>query len=212
MDKFLNYLKGCTKDYKSPMKGTDLHGWMDDNILKVFEMTDVKFMIEVGTWKGRSAVTFGKELQKTGGTLLCIDTWLGAPEFWTEKGLSDPTRGVSLKQHYGYPSVYYTFLGNVSNLGLKDTIVPFPISSDQGAAVLKSYKCMADAIYIDAAHEQGPVYKDIETYWPMVKSGGVLFGDDFSRSWPGVCHDVKKFVKEHNKELVVHGKVWFIKK
>jgi hypothetical protein len=46
----------------------------------------------------------------------------------------------------------------------------------------------------------------------MVKDGGVLFGDDFSHCCPGVRNDVTKFAKEQNKELVVHGKVWFIKK
>lgn len=212
MDKFVTYLKDCTRDYEPPSTDTDLHGWMDENILKVFELTDIKFMVEVGSWKGLSAVTFGEKLKKSGGTLLCIDTWLGAPEFWTEKGLKDPTRGLSLKQNYGYPMVYYTFLSNLKNKGLGDTIVPFPISSDQGAGVLDHYKCQADAIYIDAAHEQGAVYKDIETYWKFVRPGGVLFGDDFSPSWPGVKHDVAKFAKNVGRQYTTHGKVWFITK
>ena len=212
MDSFLKYLKNCTKDYKPPSADTDLQGWMQPGVMNVFDMTEVKFMIEVGTWKGLSATTFGNKLKETGGTLLCIDTWLGAPEFWTTHGLSDPTRGLSLKPNHGYPTVYYTFLDNVVNLGLRDTIVPFPISSEQGAEVLKRYDCIADAIYIDAAHEQGRVYKDIETYWPLVRAGGVLFGDDFSDPWPGVCHDVKQFARENNLQLTVHGIVWFLQK
>lgn len=210
MDKFIDYLKNNIKGYKPVHNTIDIHGWMDSNINKVFDMTDVEFIIEVGTWKGKSAVEFAKN--KKVKTILCIDTWLGAPEFWTTNGLLDNTRGISLKHNFGYPTVYFTFLDNIFNLELNNKIVPFPISSNQAADVLKHYNCVADAIYIDASHEQDEVYNDIVKFWPFIKNGGIMFGDDFNNCWPGVKHDVHKFCKNYNQSLVIHGKVWFVKK
>ena len=53
MDKFITYLKNNIKDYVPKDKTVDLQGWMDQNVKHVFELTDISFMIEVGTWKGR---------------------------------------------------------------------------------------------------------------------------------------------------------------
>lgn len=38
---------------------------------------------------------------------------------------------------------------------------------------------LLDFVYIDADHHYEPVKKDIETYWPMVKPGGLMGGHDF---------------------------------
>jgi len=210
MDRFITYLKNNIKDYVPSGKTIDLQGWMDQNVSHVFELTNVNFMIEVGTWKGRSAVEFAKN--ENIKNILCIDTWLGAPEFWTTNGLVDKHRGLSLKHNFGYPTVYFTFLDNIFNLKLNDKIVPFPISSNQAADVLKTYNCVADAIYVDASHEEGEVFNDIVKFWPFVKINGVMFGDDFNDGWPGVKNDVKKFCQLYKQNVIVKGKVWFIKK
>ena len=212
-NKLIECLQNNIKDYIPSNEG-DLQGWMDINVMSVFDILNKKeniFMIEVGTWKGLSAVTFGKKLAENNGKIICIDTWLGAPEFYTW-GLNDPTRGKSLKHKHGYPSVYYTFLDNIYLNNLQDTIIPFPISSDQGASILKHYNILADAIYIDASHEEGHVFNDINNYWKLLKPGGVLFGDDFSHGWPGVVNDVIKFCNMHNIRPIVKQVVWFIQK
>lgn len=212
-NKLIEYLKNNLQDY-NPNNKEDLQGWMDINVMKIFDMLDKKkniFMIEVGTWKGRSAISFAKNLAENNGQILCIDTWLGAPEFYTW-GLEDSGRGKSLKHKYGFPTVYYTFLDNVYLNNLQNTIIPFPISSDQGASILNYYEILADAIYIDASHEEGHVFNDISNYWKLLKPGGVLFGDDFTNGWMGVVNDVIKFCNINNIQPLVYGVVWFIKK
>ena len=67
-------------------------------------------------------------------------------------------------------------------------------------------------IYIDASHEEGHVFNDINNYWKLLKPGGVLFGDDFSHGWPGVVNDVIKFCNMHNIRPIVKQVVWFIQK
>jgi len=145
-------------------------------------------------------------------TIICIDTWLGAPEFWTW-GIGDSTRGVSLRTLHGYPRVYYTFLQNVKLSGHDDVILPFPISSMQAVDVLKYYNILADLIYIDAAHEYNAVKQDIQLYWEVLKTPhSHLFGDDFNpQSWPGVVRAVTEFAQSTNKFLAVNGVMWSIR-
>lgn len=49
-----------------------------------------------------------------------------------------------------------------------------------------------DFVYIDANHEYDHVSKDLNLWFPKLKSHGVLFGDDYSRSY-GVHRAVNEF-------------------
>ena len=171
-------------------------------------------MVEVGSWTGGSALQFASKLQQlgSGNKLVCIDTWLGAPEFYTS-GLEDSLRGLALRRSYGWPHVYYTFLSNVFARGVQDVVVPFPINSLQGAHVLNHYGLLADAIFIDASHEELPALADMRAFWPLLTPGGILFGDDYRpRSWPGVARAVDRFSKDVRVAKQVHDATWFIRK
>ena len=158
MTELVRHLQEACACYEPSQDRKDLlssHGWMDPNIMHVFRKLDASasaslLFVEVGSWKGQSSCAFAQRLKELGSShrLVCVDTWLGAPEFWTW-GLLDPARGVSLRPRFGFPSVYFTFLSNVFAQGLQDVVAPLPISSLQGAVVLSHYGCEADAIYID---------------------------------------------------------------
>jgi predicted O-methyltransferase YrrM len=194
----------------------DLSGWMDPHFEVVIreklaerDRSEPLLVIEVGSWKGLSTVTLASVLKSMGFTqfnIICIDTWLGAPEFWTW-GLNDPTRGGSLNRIDGYPSVFRTFTKNVKTMGHSDVIAPFPISSQQALEVVKYYKLEADLIYVDASHEYEAVKDDIEWWWTVLKPGGILMGDDYRSNWPGVVRAVNE---KGTPEL--RGVVWTFKK
>ena len=211
---FLNRLReNAYKDLDITNHTIDLQGWMDSNFGLVFDAHvsnkspgDPLTVIEVGTWKGLSAYTMAHILKMKGFTnfkIICVDTWLGAPEFWTW-GLDDPTRGDSLKMINGYPSVFSTFTKNMKTLGFEDVVVPLPLSSIQAVDVLKYHNITADVIYIDAAHEYEPVKQDINAYCTLLNKGGMLFGDDYCDSWLGVVKAVDEVLP--SKQL--HGAVW----
>lgn len=69
-----------------------------------------------------------------------------------------------------------------------------------------------DFIYIDGNHDYEFVKKDIELYYPKVKSGGVIGGDDFNISFLGVCEAVMEFVKRNNLKLYGENSEWWIVK
>jgi hypothetical protein len=153
----------------------------------VFGGQHPSLIIEVGTWKGDSAITMADYVADN-GTIICVDTWLGSFEMY---------HFPDMYRKNGYPQVYYQFLSNVVHCGKQNIIVPMPITSHLAARLLRGWKVQADAIYIDASHDYHDVKQDLEDYWPLVKKGGVLFGDDFK--WTGVA----KAVNEVSKSLSV---------
>lgn len=190
----------------------DTHGWMDNefenvvsNAINNRNRDDPLIIFEVGSWKGMSCITMANTVKKMGFKnvrILAIDTWLGAPEFWTW-GLNDPTRGVSLNVSNGYPNVFYTFTKNIKYFGHDDIVSPFPISSIQAAEVLTYYGLKANLIYIDASHEYEPVKADINAFWALLEDGGNMIGDDYMSHWPGVIKAVNEFGKAD-----ITGVVW----
>lgn len=50
-----------------------------------------------------------------------------------------------------------------------------------------------DFVYIDGVHSYEYVKKDIELYYPKVKKGGIISGDDFGADFIGLCRAVTEF-------------------
>jgi predicted O-methyltransferase YrrM len=181
----------------------DLQGWVNPGFCECFKVVanefSSPFVIEVGTYKGASAVIMADTIKE--GKILCVDTWLGAPEFWTHVR--------DMAKVNGYPTIFYKFTKNVKKLGLHNIITPFPISSQQASDVLKTYKVQADIIYIDGSHEYDAVLSDLKAWWPILKDGGYMIGDDFAECHPGVVAAVREFFPTGARRI---GDVWCVKK
>ncbi|MFQ3671230.1 MAG: class I SAM-dependent methyltransferase [Verrucomicrobiia bacterium] len=191
--------------------GEDLRGWASASevFAKLIAATEPELIIEVGTWKGASAITMGNLLKERGrGKILCVDTWLGALEMWNDH--ADPDRYQSLKCRHGYPQVYYTFLANVCYAGLQDVVIPFPLHSSSAALWLMMNGVVADMVYLDASHEEDDVYQDVLDYYHLLRPGGVLLGDDWN--WSGVRSAVTRFASENRLEVEPCGEKWILKK
>jgi predicted O-methyltransferase YrrM len=182
----------------------DLQGWASTDPLfrLLFEKLRPKRVAEIGTWKGASALhmaQLAREFGIEGCEILCIDTWLGSVEHWYDRQRPDYFR--SLRLRHGYPMLYFTFLANVVRAGAQDIVVPFPIASAGAARLLAAHQVAFDLIYIDAAHQYEEARLDVELFWPLVRPGGVLFGDDYSASFPGVRRAVEEFAAGRNVRL-----------
>lgn len=191
-----------------------IDGWMDEGLDGIVDklVSETEGFVdacEVGSWLGKSADCIASRLNGR-GRLICIDTWLGAPEFWTQRGMIDRTRGIALKKKGGYPTVFYDFVKNMKLAGHEKTVAPFPLSSQAAADVLDGYGAKFDFVYIDASHEYASVISDIRAYAKLLKPGGCLIGDDYCRNWPGVIEAVDEFSKELGIALEVAGVIWKI--
>lgn len=71
-----------------------------------------------------------------------------------------------------------------------------------------------DLVYIDADHKYEGVKKDIEAWYPKVRSGGILSGDDYL-GYPGVVQAVGEFMENHPELTLQVGKTgtqwWAVK-
>ena len=127
---------------------------------------------------------------------------------WTN--LEDPTRHGSLNLKNGYPSLYYTFLGNVVRAGHQDRITPFPVPSITAAQWFSLHGVQAELIYLDGSHEEEDVYQDLVVWWDIVSPGGILFGDDWT--WDGVRLAVQRFASENQLSISHRHDKWELRR
>ncbi len=190
----------------------DLQGWGSQSVAFDELLTRLKpaRIIEVGTWKGGSAIHMAKVAHKLGicPEIICVDTWLGAVEFWTDQ--KDPDRYLALKCRNGYPSVYYQFVANVIHQECEDLITPFPQTATIAALWFRRYGVQAGLIYIDGSHEEDDVYADLVSYWDLVLPGGILAGDDWA--WDGVRLAASRFAKEQGLKITHLADKWYLEK
>ena len=177
-------------------------------------------IIEIGSYLGYSAVTMGNALKQKGINnfrIICIDTWLIGDDYsHVDSGGNPPLHDRSYLVN-GYPTLYHQFAYNVIHNNLQNNIIPLPRVSKVAAIILKKHitskvKVEADMIYVDGSHEDVDVYYDCKEYWPLIKSRGIMFGDDWT--WDGVKSGVTTFAEENKLQIQLHpnGFHWLINK
>lgn len=132
----------------------------------VREAQDGAHFVEVGCWKGRSAAFMAVEIINSGKKIRfdCVDTWLGSQE---PKHLADPSvRNGTL---------FVEFKHNIAPV--RERIGVWRLPSVEASTQYEDNSL--DFVPIDAAHDYENVLSDIRAWWPKIKPGGVLAGDDF---------------------------------
>lgn len=142
----------------------------------------VASIIEVGSWVGDSAIWMARYLPKN-GYIVCVDHFIGSPEM----GISHDGR------------IFNQFVSNVSQerFQIKNKIIPLMMKSEDACKIIKG---PVDMIYIDAAHDYDSVYTDISQWYPLLKEGGIMCGDDTLHPVFGdaVLRAAKSFSEENN--------------
>lgn len=176
----------------------DLQGWNSDHEIFYTLVAEVqpKTIIEVGTWKGRSAMHFAKATEALLTNIFCVDTWLGGVDH-VLSSLPQDNRALDM---FGSPRLYHQFLRNFSGTPHAERIFPIQNTSLNGARILKRYGVSAELIYIDGSHEYEDVYADLCAYELLLAPKGRMFGDDF-RTFPGVFASVLRFAHERRLKL-----------
>ena len=198
----------------------DFQGW-NGNSPVYYELvaeTHPTTILEIGSWKGQSTNSLAKACIKKGLTtkIYCIDTWLGALEFIENERLYGSQWDRMLI--HGYPSVYYQFLSNMIHNDILEMIEPIPSTSENAVPYVPN----AELIYIDGQHTYKGVKEDLNNYWPKLKKGGIMFGDDYYlmtadvREVDGYRPEVKRavdeFVEERRLTLeVLYNNFWVIR-
>jgi len=223
---FLNFLKEQAFDNIDNINRNeltiDLQGWISPNFISKFtellinsynELQRPLIIIEIGSWKGLSACTMSNIAKQNNipCKIICIDTWLGSPDYWTT-GINDINKGGSLKFNNGYPQIYYTFLNNIILENHTDIIIPLPISSNEASGILNYYDIKADIVYIDGAQEYISVHNDISKYWKILHNNGYIFGSNYCDEYNSIKMAVDDFSRAVTTDKTVDDILWFIKK
>lgn len=148
---------------------SSIKGWFSFRAVyeqAVREAPDPAHFVEVGSWRGRSAAFMAVEILNSGKNIRfdCVDHWLGSI-------------GAKMRDDPDVLSgeLYDIFLKNIAPVRDRIQVVR-ELSYEAPKLYLDE---SLDFVFIDAGHEYPDVHADIEAWWPKVKPGGVLAGDDF---------------------------------
>ena len=152
-----------------------------------------KIVVEMGVWKGASTLVMAKTMQDLDldGVVIAVDTWLGAWDHWL-----DDAWFADLGIEVGRPKLQHKFMANVLSLDLQDLVVPLPLDSLNAVRVLAAHQLTADIVHLDGAHDYASVTADLNAWWPIIRAGGVLIGDDYNLNgvWPDVRRSFDEFL------------------
>ena len=162
----------------------------------VREASDGAVFVELGCWKGRSACFLAVEVLNSGKMIEMhfIDHWGGSNE---EAHRRDP----QLKD------VFEVFKANIGRVPDVDVTI-HRLDSAKAADLFEDNS--VDFVWIDAGHEYDEVLADIVAWWPKVRPGGVIGGDDLPMI--GVKQAVESFFPSHESGTHRGWQWWRVRK
>ena len=169
-----------------------------------------KRILEIGSWHGRSAVTFVWQARNLGleTRVLCVDTWLGSKEHWLDHFPGGEWSRAALELRDGQPSFIDRFWENVRRYGLEKNIEVLRAPSNVALAYLEAERESFDLVYIDGDHSYRQVREDLEASSKVLKAGGILLGDDWS--WRGVRLAALLFALTRGLFVFRSGNTWVL--
>lgn len=164
--------------------------------------TNDQILVEVGCWKGRSAVFLAESLKELGKK----------PKFYVVDSFDggESLKGHMVNQNLTEDVLLNTFTGNLEAADVVDQVTGI-IKSLSWAAADQFEDNSVDFVFIDADHGYESIKKDLAAWWPKIKPGGTFAGHDYG-SWPGVTKAVDEFIAANNLDFRFHIECWVTRK
>jgi predicted O-methyltransferase YrrM len=181
--------------FRSELDGLP-QGWFHHGpaILALLEEHRPRTVVELGTWRGASAIAMARVVRRWGGTVTCIDTWTGDA---IHGGTS--VDGVTFERTPGAPAMIAECAANLIAAGVQASVRLIPATTIEAA---RAWRDPIDFLYIDADHSFSAVLADLETWIPFVRRGGIVAGDDYGNpAFPAVRQAWDYVEREHGFEL-----------
>lgn len=125
-------------------------------------------ILEIGSFMGRSTSYLSTNIINSGKKVhvYALDTFEGSSEH--------------ANLHWGGESFFDIFKENCKPFLLAGILTPIKARSDDANTLARFKDNHFQGIIIDGAHEYEPVKEDILNWWPKLKDGGSMVGDDMS--------------------------------
>lgn len=161
----------------------DIEGWFDFRdvySLAAKLMPEHGIFVEVGAWKGQSAIFLRDRLDDIGKQsvdLFCVDTFLGDSDT-------------------GAVDIYDKFLENIDGRNIKNMRQKSVFAADNFP------DHSLHGVFIDAAHDYDNVIADIKAWSPKLRQGGFFGGHDIDSK------DVQSALADSGIKYVTAGRCW----
>lgn len=174
-------------------RARSIDGWMGDDELQWLHRTasGKQLVIELGSWCGKSSVVLASARR-----LVCVDSWQGSP--------NESHYAANMRDGGAYESFMRNLDAEIS-AGSVEARRGDLSDAAFAAALLGEFSSSADMVFVDAAHDEASVVRDIVLAQAMLNPGGILCGHDYSDCWPGVQAAVNRCVKKFS---IAAGAIW----
>jgi predicted O-methyltransferase YrrM len=162
-------------------------GWPHhiEKILELLEVHRPAVTVELGTWRGASAIALARLVRTWGGVVYCVDTWTGA------------VKGGKAGTVPGMPKMLLECATNLVAAGVGASVRFIPSRTDAAA---EAWSLPIDFLYVDADHTEASVRDDLARWWPHLRVGGLIAGDDYDNPmYPGVVTAWDAFEREQGQ-------------
>ena len=171
-----NYIRNFLPNYKTKKKSKKIEKeiynkfksinynekWFCNNLnylsVNFKNIKDIKNVLEIGSYEGRSAIFFLKNFSNS--NITCVDTWSG----------SDEHKKVSFK------IIEKNFDLNTSFYQSNNILMKHKMTSNE---FFKKNHKFFDLIYVDGDHSADQVKIDLANSWNILRNGGFLVLDDY---------------------------------
>jgi len=194
------------------MKWKDIEGYFSYTNLYDIALKycpDNSIFVEIGSWMGRSTCYMGEGIKNSQKNIkfYAIDTWEGSEEP-QHKETIEKLKNQKL-------SLFDTFNFHLKSCEVSEYVTPFQTTSLTAAEQFEDNSL--DFVHIDASHDYENVLEDIRAWYPKIKPGGFLTGDDYVINWGGVIRAVNEYFTNKSVLLLDRqdgtiSKVWIHQK
>lgn len=147
------------------------------NMVNKFHTNSV--FVEIGTWKGRSAVYMAEKIKESGKNIL----------FYTIDPFDGTGGGYDNDLDVKNKSLFKTFENNIRPVQKFIT----PLVGFSFDLYSKFEDESIDFLFIDGDHRYEGIKKDLQLWFPKVKKGGVISGHDYNEPSCGVRQAVDEY-------------------
>ncbi len=152
-------------------------------------LKDHMVVVEIGSWKGMSTAILARTVVDSSGSVFAVDHWMGS-------------EGVAHHEVAKTTDIFSIFKYNLSALGLWDSVHPLVMDSETAAKIFADG--ILDLVFLDSDHRYESVKKDISSWLPKLRNGGILCGHDCEGYYSDYLEEEKKIIQEHPGDDYIH--------